>query len=203
MQLAQLLEAEFNVSGDDIKRAENFQNKYGGRLEQILVNMGSLPDDQIPSLYSLYFGLPLININEWIDSPVPQVDDSVLTMLLANNWLPLSCNGQCWTFACIFPLDLTVNEWLSQKNIDAEVYLASDSDITVLSAKLEQTTELNDDQEFVGDEEDKLRELATEAPTVNLLNSLARILIRESLSLSFSNLSPLSCKNSISDILEI
>lgn len=179
MQLSQLLTEQFSVSAGDLSRAESFQKKFGGRLEQILVNMGSLPDDQIPSLYSKYFALPLVDISEWLDKELPVVDDHVLSLLLSNDWVPLNVTNEKWTFACRFPLELNVNEWLSQNDIDAEIFIASESDISALAAKFGQNDSNNLDQEFIGDEEDRLRELATEAPTVNLLNSLISRALRQ------------------------
>ncbi|MBL4909436.1 MAG: type II/IV secretion system protein [Alteromonadaceae bacterium] len=175
--LAQLLTQNFSVAQDDLAKAENYQKKFGGRLEQILVNMGSMPDDQIADLYSQYLNIPLVNIDDWLEKPFPQVgeqiDESTLTLLLNHQWVPLSITDNCWSFACRFPLELTINEWLSQNNIEPTLYIASESDILALSAKFEQNnSSLDSDQEFLGDEEDRLRELATEAPTVNLLNSL-------------------------------
>jgi len=172
MQLNQLLAQNFSVANDDILRAEKFQKKFGGRLEQILVNMGSMPDDQIPQLYAQYFELPLLNITEWLDEVSPKVEETVLTLLLQNDWVPLVNSDEKWIFACRFPLDLNVNEWLSQNNISFEIYIATEADISALSAKFEHLTEIKTEDEFLGDEEERLRELATEAPTVNLLNSL-------------------------------
>jgi len=181
MQLSQLLSQKFSVTKDDLSRAENYQKKFGGRLEQILVNMGSLPDDQIPDLYSQFLQLPIINITDWLDQQMPKVGDEILTLLLAHQWVPLSVDNNQWLFACRFPLELAVNEWLSQNNIDATLYLASEADILALSAKFEQLNQQENDQnhEFLGDEEDRLRELATEAPTVNLLNSLITRALRQ------------------------
>jgi len=49
-----------------------------------------------------------------------------------------------------------------------------------MSAKYEQDNSSTDnEQEFLGDEEERLRELATEAPTVNLLNSLITRALRQ------------------------
>jgi len=181
MQLARLLSQHFSVSDDDLSRAENYQKKFGGRLEQILVNMGSLPDDQIPELYSQFLSLPILNINDWLEQKMPTVNEQTITMLLAHQWVPLTIKNNEWLFACRFPLELTINEWLSQHNINATLHLASEADILTLSAKFEQLSPSNSDQtqEFIGDEEDRLRELATEAPTVNLLNSLITRALRQ------------------------
>jgi general secretion pathway protein E len=179
VQLSQLLTQEFSVAVDDLTRAENYQKKYGGRLEQILVNMGSLPDDQIADLYSQYLAIPLVNISDWLEQPQPNIDEQSLSLLLEHQWIPLAINGNRWLFACRFPLELAVNEWLSQHNIETELYIASEADILALSAKFEQSNALENEQEFLGDEEERLRELATEAPTVNLLNSLITRALRQ------------------------
>jgi len=179
MQLNQLLLENFSVSSDDLFRAEKFQNKYGGRLEQILVNMGSLPDDQIPLIYSQYLELPLLDLSRWIDEKTVRVEPKDLDLLLSNQWVPLAIDGNLWTFVCKFPLELAVNEWLTQNGITAQIYLASEADIQALMSKFEQGITVDNEQEFLGDEEDRLRELATEAPTVNLLNSLITRALRQ------------------------
>jgi len=179
MQLNQLLTQEFSVSIDDLSRAENYQKKIGGRLEQILVNMGSLPDDQIPQLYSQFLELPLVDISQWLDKATPKVDEQTLSLLLDNQWVPLAVDEKNWSFACRFPLELNINEWLSQNNIQADIYVASESDIVALTAKFDRSIQSEGEQEFLGDEEDRLRELATEAPTVNLLNSLITRALRQ------------------------
>ncbi len=179
MELTQLLVEKFSVSVDDLSRAEKFQKKFGGQLEQILVNMGSLPDDQIPQIYSLYLDMPLFELSKWQDVDAVTTDKENLDLLIDNQWFPLAIDQNNWTFACRFPLELTVNEWLTKNNINAEIYLASEADCSALMAKFSQTTTLENEQEFLGDEEDRLRELATEAPTVNLLNSLITRALRQ------------------------
>ena len=46
-----LLVSDLGVSGADLDKARAYQQKYGGRLEQILVNMGSLSADSLPEIY--------------------------------------------------------------------------------------------------------------------------------------------------------
>ena len=141
--------------------------------------MGSLPDDQVSVLYSKYLDLPLLELFQWQDVDPVSIDSQDLSLLLDNKWVPLAINGSAWTFACLFPLELQVQEWLVQKNIDAEIFIADDSDLQLLTNKYEQLSALDDGQEFVGNEEERLRELATEAPTVNLLNSLISRALRQ------------------------
>jgi general secretion pathway protein E len=179
MQLNQLLLEQFSILPEDLNKAENYQSRFGGRLDQILVNMGSLPDDQVPILYSKYLNLPLLDFTQWQEEPAIILDQQDLAFLLDKQWVPLSKADNNWIFACRFPLELSVNEWLSQKNIDATIFLADESDIQALSTKFEQQQSIAENEEFNGDEEERLRELATEAPTVNLLNSLISRALRQ------------------------
>ncbi|WDE00517.1 GspE/PulE family protein [Thalassomonas actiniarum] len=178
MQLSKLLQEEFQVTPDDLSKAESYQSRYGGRIEQILVNMGSLPDDQIPKLYSLLFNLPLFDISLWDEKKKPDINPEVLSVLLDNQWIPLSVKGNNWTLACRYPLDLVVNQLLVSHAINPEIYLAHESDLQMLASHYKQAAD-EGSQEFVGDEEERLRELATEAPTVNLLNSLISRALRQ------------------------
>jgi general secretion pathway protein E len=52
---------EHGVSDTDIEKATAYQSRYGGRIEQILVNMGSLGSDSLPSVYSKLLGLPVFS----------------------------------------------------------------------------------------------------------------------------------------------
>jgi len=179
MSLANILRDSFEITTPDIDKALKYQQKYGGRLEQILVNMGSLPDDQVAPLLSEFLGMPMLNISQWIDTPALDVDASTIEFLLQHQWLPLAKEDNNWQFACVFPLELGINEWLTQHNINAELFIASESDIQMLSSKYVMHDNDALDGEFVGDEEERLRELATEAPTVNLLNSLISKALRQ------------------------
>ncbi|WP_409424571.1 hypothetical protein [Pseudoalteromonas sp. RW-H-Ap-1] len=89
MKLEQLLVEQFDITDADLTRALNYQKKYGGRLEQILVNMGSLPDDQVQPLIAKYLMLPVFNILEWQEVDLPLLDAAEIHFLINNNWLLL------------------------------------------------------------------------------------------------------------------
>ena len=44
--------SEFGIGPADVDKARAYQKKYGGRLEQILVNMGSLSTETLPDIYA-------------------------------------------------------------------------------------------------------------------------------------------------------
>ena len=179
MLLEELLVNEFQVPKEDLAKAQNYQTKYGGRLEQILINMGSLPDDQLPMVYSRFMNLPLLDISEWDNLETKDLEESEIKFFIEHQWIPLSLNEKSSIFACRYPLDLRVNEWLSRNHIEPEIFVASESDMQMLVAKLDTFSGQESTPELLGDEEAKLRELATEAPTVNLLNSLITRALRQ------------------------
>jgi general secretion pathway protein E len=47
------------VKPDDMEKATAYQQRAGGAIEQVLVNMGALSDDQLPGLYSDALGDPM------------------------------------------------------------------------------------------------------------------------------------------------
>ena len=181
MQLSALLQDSYKITEQDLDKAISYQKKFGGRLEKILVNMGSLPDDQIPMLLSQYLDLPLLDALYWQEQDTPAVNTEDFDFLVKHSWLPLNIAESKWTFAAVFPLDVNVNDWLSKQAIEPEIFVAAESDIQTLLSKYSQHS--NDfsesESEFSGDEEDRLRELASEAPTVNLLNSLISRALRQ------------------------
>ncbi len=179
MQLGKLLVEKFHITSDDLARAESYQSRFGGRLDQILVNMGGLPDDQVPELYSEFLNIPMINLDDWEDSERVLIDSATSKLFIEKQWVPLEKKDSRWTFACRFPLELTINEWISQNDIEAKLFIASESDIQALSNKFGHQVDPENDELAVGDEEERLRELATEAPTVNLLNSLISRALRQ------------------------
>ena len=47
-EVKQLLCGEFAVSDVDYEKAVNYQTKYNGRIENILINMGALSEEKLP-----------------------------------------------------------------------------------------------------------------------------------------------------------
>ena len=54
-----LLCQQFSVSDVDYEKALSYQNKYNGRIEQVLINMGALSEEKLPQFYQQFLGLEL------------------------------------------------------------------------------------------------------------------------------------------------
>lgn len=173
MSIAHLLEQEFGVTQLDLEKAKSYQSKFGGRLEKLLVNMGSLSEDSLPQLYASLMNIEYYeDIQDFIeDYTMPSwVEEFDLEFLFQNHWIPDTETE--FQFLTCDPLDWDVNQYLLQKSVSPKFKLISKEDAEKLSSKIQSDSAEENVGELNGIEEDRLRELASEAPTVNLLNSL-------------------------------
>lgn len=173
--------AEFGVSSADLDKAQAYQAKFGGRLEQVLLNMGSLSSEALPEIYSKALGLDVLSVEAmrtW--EPPEQVDTLRLDFLVPRGWLPLAIQDDgTWVLATRSPFDLEVNEWLGDSKLAYRVTLVSEEAFGALRTRLGRYADTPGLISLDSVEEGKLRELASEAPTVNLLNALLARALRQ------------------------
>ena len=166
---------QFDVSSDDLEKAKAYQNKFGGALERLLVNMGSLSEDYLPDVYSRLLACPILTINDIEGWKIPQQAHALnLPFLQARGWLPFGFMSDQWVFVTVSPLNWEALQYLQGSNLQYKCLIATDSLFEqLLFSNAEDPSANKEDINLLSDvEEDKLRELASEAPTVNLLNSL-------------------------------
>lgn len=173
--VSSVLAQHFHISQSDLDKALGFQRKYGGRLETILVNMGSLSEDALPRYYALVLQLDMLDDNEFrlIDAPLLRAA-ALNSQLSQHGWFLLTDAEQQVTGAVTCdPLSAEANQLLAQQGLELKVKVISEAQFGLLKQLFDQNDNLSADAEELSDvEEDRLRELAGEAPTVNLLNSL-------------------------------
>ncbi|TKB53942.1 GspE/PulE family protein [Ferrimonas aestuarii] len=163
----------FDVTSSDLEKAKLYQAKYGGHLEQLLVNMGALPEDQLINVYHQLFDYPFFNgVTGNASAELADKFDLNLEFLQQRKWYPVSFEEQRVQFATATPLDREVRQYLTLIELPFDILLAEESDLQGLSQQSADMGDAIDDVVLSDLEEDKLRELATEAPTVNLLNGL-------------------------------
>jgi general secretion pathway protein E len=171
---------DFGVQATDLDKARLYQQKYGGRIEQILVNMGSLSSDALPDVYARLLGvatLPPGAAQSW--EPPLDLDELPLDRLVTRGWIPYEHRDSGWTFATRAPLDLEVNDWLRSQSVPFELRLVSEEGFGALVARLGRYRDATGITALNSVEEGRLRELASEAPTVNLLNTLVTRALRQ------------------------
>lgn len=175
MSFEDILTNQLNVSQIDLEKAKTYQQKYGGRIEKLLVNMGSLSETDlvryyqtaltIPS-YDGQFSVEVLNENHF----PPGID---LPALIHSGWLPVFIGPNHANVVSFDPLDWGASQHLMSLGVEFELFVVDKDRFHQLSSPFEVNANSQDEEVTLTDfEEDKLRELASEAPTVNLLNSL-------------------------------
>lgn len=180
ISLESVLTRDFHVSAADLEKARAYQAKYQGTLENILVSMGSLSPELLPAVYARVLDLPVLQEQDVLDwLPQPEWSQQFpLNELLAHGWLPLRVSAEKCLFATTSPLSKDALELLSALDTDFAVTVASTELFSQLKAKIEQLSVPENIAGLTSVEEARLRELASEAPTVNLLNALINRAIR-------------------------
>lgn len=170
-----MLAERFSISQSDLDKATTFQRKYGGRLEAILVNMGALSEDALPYYFAEVLQLPLYTEDSLRKLTIEQLRAVPLNEQLCQyGWFLLTepSDGIAAAVASD-PLSAEANQIISQAGYSVNVSIISDAQFLSLKQLFEQSSARAELQDELSDvEEDRLRELAGEAPTVNLLNSL-------------------------------
>ncbi len=135
--------------------------------------MGSLSTEVLPELYAKLLGLPYLNDEELTDWSLPaSCNELALPELYDKGWIPFSCEEGKVCFATYAPLNKDAHELISSKVTDFEIKIVNNDQFNLLRGKSELVADFAESGALNSVEEARLRELAAEAPTVNLLNSL-------------------------------
>lgn len=168
MTLEEILITRFSVQPSDIDKAIVFQQKHGGRLEKLLVNLGCLADESLVDVYAALLDKDVcLNQDFVLKKNLSGTLD--LNTLLESHWAPVEADTD--TFITCDPLDVNAINHIADAGIHNYQFILTPQDLFKRVARSAQ--ESDEVYSSLSDvEEDRLRELATEAPTVNLLNSL-------------------------------
>lgn len=166
---------QLDVSDEDLEKAKAYQNKFGGSLERLLINMGSLSEDNLPQIYSELLDSPILLANEIEQWKLPEEAKELnVEFLQVRGWIPYQFTNGQWVFSTLSPLNWDVIQYLQSSQISYKCVIVADTEFEqLLLTSTNKVDNTSQDFNLLSDvEEDKLRELASEAPTVNLLNSL-------------------------------
>lgn len=188
MQLTNILVQKFNVQESEIERALQFQSTYGGKIENILSNLGIVNGEAIcealaESLRLEYVPQEQINLlyERFSGSKVNQDK-----FLKERNWYLLGGTDEdIQHYLTYAPTNIEAIDYLEYLGKPFEVFVCSEGTWREITGRLSADAGLEltlDD--FSDMEVERLKELASEAPVVNLVNSL----ISKSLQLGASDL---------------
>jgi len=177
--LEDLLVASGRVSAEDLRKVRRLQQERGERLERLLLDLGFISEDDLIGLLSQHLGVPLISRKEYPAVPVqlPNVNNQFLRHAKI---LPLELQDGALTVAMADPTDRYSIEGLQvATGLSVKPLLGREKEILAALEGLDEAgqtpSEDADGIEYVGDDEedvDHLRDLASEAPVIRLVNLL-------------------------------
>jgi general secretion pathway protein E len=179
MRLGEILVQKYGIDSFDIEKALKFQEKFGGMLGSILINMGILDEETLIAALSEQLNLKTykdINLKEIDPAQLSAPENINISFLLNRQWLPLFEKDGILFFATTNPLEFEAIQHLSSNEVVWDTYLVTEPQFREMESArdiLQETGEMDnfDVSDMLAEEIDQLRELASEAPVVNLVNN--------------------------------
>ena len=183
--LEQLLLEQGRVSQEDLRKVKRLQQERGERLERLLLDLGFISEEDLQPLLARYLGVPAVSRKEFPAEPVP-IGKLSLKYLRRAKMMPLAQSNGRLVVAMADPVDYYAIQGLQvATGLTVETRLARERDIL---EGLEQAYgaaaggegangggDTDTEVAFVGEDEEDvnhLRDLASEAPVIRLVNML-------------------------------
>jgi len=183
MLLGRILVEKFKVTETDLQRGLEFQEKYGGRLGEVLINMGVISENILLGALSEQLRWPLyadFKRDHKIDLDRSELWEAFnVPFLKKKHCIPIYLEGEemKFHFAVNDPLDLELIEYVESKSPSFDFILCAQQEMRELTSEFDRYYEISRGldgpvAEISEDEIDRLKEMASEAPIINLVNIL-------------------------------
>jgi len=179
--LEDLLLEQGRIGADDLRKVKRVQQERGERLERLLLDLGFISEDDLQPLLARHLGVRALTKKDFPQAPVP-LGKLSLKYLRRAKAMPLVQTNGSLAVAMADPADLNTIQGLElATGLKVEPQLARERDILEgleaaygAGAAGEDTGELGEGVIVGEDEEDvaHLRDLASEAPVIRLVNNL-------------------------------
>lgn len=178
MKLGEYLIEQGKITQRDVERALVARDEMGGKFGQILVKLGLVSETDVAKALSDVLDIPLVTTDEYPQDSV-SVPGLSLDFMLGNSVAPLSVSADRALFSAVIPQDEFLIKALTLA-LDRPVAIHLGLESEVLAAlqrhmapaeEEEGGSEFDvygDDQEFI----EHLRDLASEAPIIRLVNQI-------------------------------
>jgi len=156
---------------EDITQARSIQEEYGGHIGNILLNLGAISDTVYVNALAKQYGFLLFSDFEEKVELVTAKEVNIDYFLLHKIY-PIAISKDTISLATHDPLQfaaLSCIEQLTKKSI--KIYLATEEELRDIQTLYENLDD-SDDENIFEDEVDKLKELASEAPVIKLVNNI-------------------------------
>ena len=182
--LEQLLLEQGRVSPEDLRKVKRLQQDRGERLERLLLDLGFISEEDLLPLLATYLGVEAVPRKDFPEVPVP-LGALNLKYLRHVKAMPLAQTNGTLVVAMADPVDYyTVQGLQVATGLTIETRIARERDVldgleaaygAGGAAEGNGTGEETADIEYLSDDEEDvnhLRDLASEAPVIRLVNLL-------------------------------
>jgi general secretion pathway protein E len=182
-RLEELLLASGKVTAEDLRKVQRLQVERGELLEKLLIELGFVSEDDLLPILGEYYGIPVVNKRDF--PPEPPVFSGLTPGFLRQARLcPLKLGDDEVVVAMADPGDLYAHEAVQKvTGLKVKSVLARERDILEALSEYyagghaqgeRRVGEAGEIEYLEDDEEDveRLRDLASEAPVIRLVNML-------------------------------
>ena len=182
--LEQMLLEQGRISAEDLRKVKRLQQERGERLERLLLDLGFISEEDLLPLMAAYLGVEPVQRRDFPATPLP-LGSLTYKYLRHAKVLPLSQHNGTLTVAMADPGDYyTIQGLRLATGLEITPRLARERDVVeALDASYggngngggEGAEPAEAELEFLSDDEEDvnhLRDLASEAPVIRLVNNL-------------------------------
>ena len=182
--LEQMLLEQGRISAEDLRKVKRLQQERGERLERLLLDLGFISEEDLLPLLAAYLGVEAVQRRDFPTTPLP-LGSLPFKYLRHAKVLPLTQQNGTLTVAMADPADYyTIQGLRLATGLEIMPRLARERDVVeALEAAYggnggaggEGTEPAEAELEFLSDDEEDvnhLRDLASEAPVIRLVNML-------------------------------
>ncbi len=163
------------VTRADLDRALEVQKQTGQKLGRILIDLGTISEEDLRLAYSNLLQIPIWEKKK--DEQYPIVEGMPKVFLVTNRILPLKVDDGMMDVALADPFDSLLTETISlATNKQVRIFAGCEKDIlasleTLYEGEMKEEDTVTSSIEIMEDVE-QLRDMASEAPVIRLVNSV-------------------------------
>ncbi|MBM4056107.1 MAG: type II secretion system protein GspE [Planctomycetes bacterium] len=164
------------INRQDLDRAFEVQKQTGQKLGRILIDLGTISEEDLRLAYSRLLEIPIWEKKK--NDTYVMLENVPKVFLMANRVLPVCLNGDVLDIALADPQDTLLVETIAlATSKQIRVFVGTERDILGSLEKLYETGVSEEDDAMTSSVEvmediEQLRDMASEAPVIRLVNSI-------------------------------
>ena len=182
-RLGEMLISRGFINQEDLDRALELQRERGDKIGKILVDMGFIAQRDVLAALSDQHGIPLATL-EGPPPASPELDGLSARFMRQSRFFPVAADNESLTLAMADPLDFeTIAAVRGFSRLRVNVQLASEQEIADAIERYfgerDRATDGLGDSAEAGENLEHLRDMASEAPVIRLVNAMIALAVEK------------------------